>query len=65
VVLMLNRGEYLGDVEAASLDAAELAAVKTFSLTEFQRKRLHLQEQLYRKLWRCRCIVLLRDASGQ
>jgi len=33
-------------VEAASLDAAELAAAKRFGLSDFDRKRLLLQERL-------------------
>jgi hypothetical protein len=33
-------------MEAASIEAAELAAAKQFSLSEFHRKRLLLQEHL-------------------
>jgi hypothetical protein len=46
VTLMRYRGELLGYVEAASLEAAEIAAAKQFSLSEFQRKRLLLQEHI-------------------
>ena len=45
VVLIRNRGQLLGWVNAASREAAESEAVKLFSLTEFQRRALLLQER--------------------
>jgi hypothetical protein len=46
VVLIRNRREFLGDVQAVSLEAAKLTAAKRFGLSEFHRKRLLLQERL-------------------
>jgi hypothetical protein len=46
VVLMRSRGEFLGHVEASSLEAAELLATQRYGLSEFHRKRLLLQERL-------------------
>ena len=46
VVLIRNRGQLLGWVRAASLEAAEAAAAKTFNLDDWQRKRLLLRERL-------------------
>jgi hypothetical protein len=43
---MRSRGEFLGCVEAARVEAAELAAAKRFALSEFHRRRLLLQERL-------------------
>jgi hypothetical protein len=43
--LIRKRGQILGTVEAASRQAAEAVAIKTFQLSEDQRKRLVLQEQ--------------------
>jgi hypothetical protein len=43
--LIRKRAQVLGDVEAASLEAAELAAVRTFNLDRDQRKRLVVQER--------------------
>jgi len=43
--LIRKRGQILGTVEAATRSAAEAAAIKTFQLSEDQRKRLVLQEQ--------------------
>jgi hypothetical protein len=37
VVLIRNRGQYLSDVEAVIIDAAEVAAAKWFELSEFHR----------------------------
>jgi hypothetical protein len=45
VILMRYRGEFLGYVKAASPDAAEIEAAKTFNLNEWQRRRLLLREQ--------------------
>jgi hypothetical protein len=45
VVLIRNRGEYLGDVEASSLEAAEMAALQVFNLKHEDRKRLLLRER--------------------
>jgi hypothetical protein len=45
VVLMRNRGEFLGYIEASTLELAELDAAKRFGLSEFHRKRLLLQER--------------------
>jgi hypothetical protein len=45
VVLIRNRGQLLGYVEAPDLKAAEAAAVKAFALTDFQRERLLLRER--------------------
>jgi hypothetical protein len=44
--LIRSRAEYLGLVHAKDRAAAEAAAVEKFSLTEGQRKRLVLQEQV-------------------
>jgi hypothetical protein len=46
VVLIRNRGQFLGYVEAPSSEAAELAAAKEFNLNPFHRKRLLLQERV-------------------
>ena len=46
VVLIRNRGQFLGYVEAPSVEAAELAAAKEFNLDPSHRKRLLLQERL-------------------
>jgi hypothetical protein len=42
--LIRKRAQVLGDVEAASREAAEAAAVRRFNLTAEQRGRLVLQE---------------------
>ena len=44
IVLIRNRGEVLGTVEAADPQAAEKVAAIQFELDEFQRRRLLLQE---------------------
>jgi hypothetical protein len=44
VSLIRNRAQFLGFVDAVNLKAAEAAAVKQFSLSDWQRKRLVLQE---------------------
>jgi len=44
VIIIRNRGQVLGDVEAATRDAAKLAAIKAFGLNSEQRKRLLLLE---------------------
>ena len=46
VVLLRYRGELLGYAKAASREAAETEAARLFSLTEFQRRALLLQERL-------------------
>jgi hypothetical protein len=46
VVLMRSRGEFLGYVEAPSMEAAELAAAKEFNLDPFHRSWLLLRERL-------------------
>ena len=46
VVLIRNRGQFLGYVEAPSVEAAELMAAKEFNLNSFHRKRLLLRERL-------------------
>ena len=46
VVLIRNSGQFLGYVDAATLEAAQLFAVKRFGLSDFQGKRLLLQERL-------------------
>ena len=43
---MRNRGQFLGYVEAPSVEAAELMAAKEFNLNSFHRKRLLLRERL-------------------
>ena len=43
VVLIRNRGHLLGWVKAANLEAAEIAAAKTFNLNDWKRKRLLLR----------------------
>jgi hypothetical protein len=46
VVIIRNKGQLLGFVEAPDLKAAEAAAVKAFALDEYQRSRLLLRERL-------------------
>jgi hypothetical protein len=43
-LLIRKRAQFLGFVDAANRKAAEAAAVRQFSLSEWQRKRLVLQE---------------------
>jgi hypothetical protein len=43
---MRYRGEFLGYVKAVSREAAETEAARLFSLSEFHRRRLLLQERL-------------------
>ena len=45
VVLIRSRGQLLGWVQAASRDAAEIAAAETFNLNDWQRRRLLLRER--------------------
>jgi len=45
VSLIRKRAQVLGVVEAASREAAEAAAVRTFGLSNEQRKRLVVQER--------------------
>jgi hypothetical protein len=40
------RGEYLGDVKAASMEAAEIEGARTFGLGDWQRKRVLLRKRL-------------------
>jgi hypothetical protein len=44
VSLIRNRVQFLGFVDAVNLKSAEAAAVKQFSLSDWQRRRLLLQE---------------------
>ena len=44
IVLIRNRGEVLGTVEAADAQAAEKVAAIQFELDEFQRRLLLVQE---------------------
>ena len=44
VVLLRNRGEILGDVEAPDAAAAKVAAAVQFDLDEVQRNRVIVQE---------------------
>ena len=46
VTLIKNRGVLLGFVEAPDQKAAELAAAKAFTLSEWQRKRLLVRERI-------------------
>jgi hypothetical protein len=46
VTLLRYRGEFLGYVKASSRETAESVAARQFSLTEFQRRGLLLQERL-------------------
>ena len=46
VTLLRYRGEFLGYVKASSRETAESVAARQFSLTEFQRRALLLQERL-------------------
>jgi hypothetical protein len=45
VTLLRYRGEFLGYVKASSRETAESEAARVFSLTEFQRRALLLQER--------------------
>ena len=47
VTLMRYRGEFLGNVKATSRELAESEAAKLFSLSEFHRRRLLVEERLY------------------
>jgi len=42
---MRYRGEFLGNVTATSREAAESQAARLFSLSEFHRRRLLVQER--------------------
>ena len=46
VTLIRYRGEFLGNVKATSREAAESEAARLFSLSEFHRRRLLLEERL-------------------
>jgi hypothetical protein len=46
VTLIRNRGVLLGYVEAPDSKAAELVAAKSFTLNEWQRKRLLVRERV-------------------
>ena len=43
---MRYRGEFLGNVKATSREAAESEAARMFSLSDFHRRRLLLDERL-------------------
>jgi hypothetical protein len=43
-LVLLQRVQLLGFVDAANKEAAEAAAIKQFSLSEWQRRRLLLRE---------------------
>jgi hypothetical protein len=43
--MIRKRGEVLGDVEAPTREAAEMAAVKTFDLSPDDRNRIVIQER--------------------
>ncbi len=45
VTLLRYRGEFLGYVKASSRETAESEAARLFSLTDFQRRALLLQER--------------------
>jgi len=45
VSLIRKRAQVLGDVQAASREAAERTAVREFNLTDEQRSRLVVQER--------------------
>jgi hypothetical protein len=45
VTLIKNKGVFLGFVDAPDAKAAEFAAVKAFTLSEWQRKRLLVRER--------------------
>jgi hypothetical protein len=44
VVLLRNKGEILGEVEASDVASAKAAAADQFDLDEFQRNRIIVQE---------------------
>jgi hypothetical protein len=46
VTLIKNRGVFLGYVEAPDEKAAELVAAKSFTLSEWQRKRLLVRDRV-------------------
>ena len=46
VIIMSNRGEYLGSVEAPDRERAEAVAIKQFELDQDQRRRLLIRERL-------------------
>jgi hypothetical protein len=46
ITLIQSRGKFLGYVDAPDQKAAEMAAVKAFTLNEWQRKRLLVRERL-------------------
>jgi hypothetical protein len=46
VVLIRNRGEFLGYVDAANAASAEVAAVLAFNLSPWHGRRLLIQERL-------------------
>jgi hypothetical protein len=47
VVLVRSRGELLGFVDASDRTEAELVAVRTFNLSQEDRKRLLVRERCY------------------
>ena len=46
MVLIRNRGEFLGYVDAANAASAEVAAVLAFNLSPWHGRRLLIQERL-------------------
>jgi hypothetical protein len=46
VIIFRSRGHVLGDVEAATREAAEAAAVKQFNLSVEDRNRIVVQERV-------------------
>jgi hypothetical protein len=46
VVLIRSKGQFLGWVEAPDAKAAEAAAIRSFNLSEEQRRRLLVRERL-------------------
>jgi hypothetical protein len=45
VSIIRKRGEFLGVIEAPSREAAEAAAVEKFNLSDWQRKKMVVQER--------------------
>ena len=46
VILIRNRGQFLGFVEAPDAQTAEAAAVRAFDLDEYQRRRLMVRQHV-------------------
>jgi hypothetical protein len=45
VAILRNRAQYLGDVQAPDAEAAEVAAVVEFELSDDQRRRVVMRER--------------------